>query len=127
MNLTFPAAVALLGQILLGGFFLVAAIRNVRNWTKLQTLIKTGPLPNHEAVAATGIAMQAVGGISVTFGLWPVAGSALLIVFLILASVMFHPFWKHEGDARAGHLYPCLANTAIAGGLLMVAARALGA
>jgi putative oxidoreductase len=127
MNITLPAALALAGQILLGGFFIVAAIRNVLNWTKLQGLMKTGPLPAPEAVAAIGIAMQAVGGVSVTFGLWPVAGSAILIVFLILASVMFHPFWKYEGDARAGHLYPCLANTAIAGGLLMVAARALGA
>ena len=122
----FPSLLALAGQILLGGFFIIAAIRNVMNWQNVRTAMATGPLPNPEMVGIVGITMQAVSGLSVFFNLWPAIGAAVAIAFLILASVMFHPFWKYQGAERAAHLYPCLANAAMAGGMLMVAARALG-
>ena len=122
----FPALLALVGQILLGGFFVIAAIRNIMNWQRVRVAMATGPLPNPEMVGIVGITMQAVGGVSVLLNLWPAIGAAIAILFLILASTMFHPFWKYQGDERATHLYPCLANAAMAGGMLMVAAKALG-
>lgn len=125
MNADLATVLALIGQILLGGFFVVAAVRNIMNWTKVSAFMATGPLPFPMGVGLVGIAMQAIGGVSVVLGVWLVGGAALLIAFLILASVLFHPFWKYAGDERSTHLYPCLANAAIAGGLLMVIARAL--
>jgi len=127
MDASLSATLALVGQVLLGGFFIVAGVRNVMNWTNVSAFMATGPLPYPQAVGVIGIAMQFVGGLSVTFGVLPVIGSVILIAFLILASVLFHPFWQYAGEERAKHLYPCLANAAIAGGLLMVMARALAA
>jgi putative oxidoreductase len=112
-----------IGRLVFGGFFLIAAFRNFRNFgdrvanarTSYGTLL---PAP----LVAFGFAMQAVGGLSLAFSLWPVWGSALLILFLVLATALYHNPLMYAGKERDPHLYLTLVNVTLAAGLLMVIA-----
>ncbi len=67
-----------------------------------------------------GFAMQLVGGLSVMLGIMPAYGAAILILFLIGATSLFHNLFLFTGEARAPHLYFTLVNCALAGYCLMV-------
>jgi putative oxidoreductase len=71
-------------------------------------------------VTAIGFAAQLVGGLSVTFGILPAWGAALLIAFLVAATALFHNFLLFKGEAQLPHLYFTLVNAALAGYCLMV-------
>jgi putative oxidoreductase len=47
-------------------------------------------------------------------------GVAALIVFLIPATLIFHPFWQASGMERMGQMINFMKNLAIMGGLLIV-------
>ena len=48
-----------------------------------------------------------------------------MIVFLILATVLYHPFWAFAGDARAPHVSAFGINSALCGGALVLIAATL--
>jgi putative oxidoreductase len=117
-----------IGRVVFGGFFLVAAFRNFRNFSDRVANARTsyGTLLPAPLVAA-GFAMQAVGGVSLVFSLRPVWGSTLLILFLVIATALYHNPLMYSGKERDPHLYLTLVNITLCGGLLMVIANALPA
>jgi putative oxidoreductase len=123
--MTFAATLILLGRIILGLFFVIAGIRNFLNVAKAsQSETNYGfklPVP----VVALGFASQLVGGLSVALGILPGWGAALLILFLIGATTLFHNFLLFQGEARKPHLYFTLVNCALVGYCLMVIGLAL--
>lgn len=115
-----------IGRLVFGGFFLVAAFRNFRNFSDRVANARTSygtllPAP----LVAIGFAMQAVGGVSLVFSLWPVWGSLLLILFLVMATALYHNPLMYSGKERDPHLYLTLVNITLAAGLLMVIASAM--
>jgi putative oxidoreductase len=115
-----------IGRVVFGGFFVIAACRNFRNFSDRVANARTsyGTLLPAPLVAA-GFAMQAVGGVSLVFSLWPVWGSALLILFLGVATALYHNPLMYSGKERDPHLYLTLVNVTLAAGLLMVIATAM--
>jgi len=69
--------------------------------------------------------MQGIGGLSLVFLIWPLWGALLLILFLIMATGLYHNPLMFSGEARAPNLYLMLVNITLAGGLLMVIASVL--
>ncbi|HEV7717884.1 MAG TPA: DoxX family protein [Arsenicitalea sp.] len=123
--MTTAALLITIGRVVFGAFFIIAGIRNTLNF-KERRVMKTNfgwtlPAP----LAAIGIAIQFLGGISVLLGLWTVAGALALIVFLIPATLLFHNFLMFSGKERAPHLYLTLVNTTLVGCLLMIIGNAL--
>ena len=115
-----------IGRVVFGGFFLIAAFRNFRNFGERVERSETNygwRLP--PALLAVGFTMQALGGLSLLFNLWPVYGAILLIVFLCLATPLYHNPMMFEGEARGPHLYLTLVTVTLAGGLAQVIANAL--
>jgi putative oxidoreductase len=115
-----------IGRLVFGGFFLVAAFRNFGNFSDRVANARTSygtllPAP----LVAIGFAMQAVGGVSLVFSLWPVWGSLLLILFLVMATALYHNPLMYAGKERDPHLYLTLVNITLAAGLLMVTANAM--
>ena len=123
--MTLATALVLIGRIILGGFFVIAAARTTLGFkTRIPSTTNYGvDLP--PALVALGFAMQGIGGLSLVLGLWPVAGALVLIAFLILATGLYHNLFLFQGKERDPHLYLVLVNISLVGGLLLVIANNL--
>ncbi|WP_018184847.1 DoxX family protein [Kaistia granuli] len=118
--MTLAATLILVGRVILGLFFVIAGIRNFMNFAKASASETNYGFKLPVSVAAFGFVSQLVGGLSVALGIWPAWGAALLILFLIGATTLFHNFLLFQGEARKPHLYFTLVNCALAGYCLMV-------
>jgi putative oxidoreductase len=118
--MTLAATLILIGRIVLGLFFVIAGIRNfLRLPARLE--MKTNYGWKIPAVATVvGFATQLAAGLSLIFGIWPVWGAIALIIFLIVATALYHNFLLFEGEERLPHLYFTLVNCALVGYCLMV-------
>lgn len=123
--MTLAAILFLIGRVIFGLFFLIAAGRNFAGFkSRIPSVTNYGwALP--PPIVALGFAMQLVGGVSLVFGLWPVLGALILIVFLVLATSLYHNMFLFAGKERDPHLYLVLVNITLAGGLLLVIAGTL--
>ncbi len=114
------------GRVIFGAFFLIAGIRNLAHFGERRVTAVTNygwvmPAP----LLAVGFAMQFLGGLSLIIPLWPIAGCVVLIVFLVVATSLYHNLFMFQGKERDPHLYLTLVNITLTGGLLMVIADAL--
>lgn len=80
------------------------------------------PAGNGFAKAALGatIAVQAIGALLLASGAARTIGAALLLAFLLPATLAAHRFWAVPAARRTEVLNHFLGNLAIAGGLLLV-------
>ena len=72
------------------------------------------------------IAFLLVGGLSVLLGAWTRIGTALLMIFLAMATYYFHDFWNAAEDAKQMQTIAFLKNLALLGGLLFLFANGPG-
>lgn len=123
--MTIATTLMLLGRIIFGLFFVIAAARNTLGFhSRIPSATNYGwNMP--PALVAAGFAMQWVGGLSLLLGVFTVIGALVLIVFLAIATACYHNLFLFEGKARDPHLYLVLVNITLAGGLLLVIADAL--
>jgi putative oxidoreductase len=71
----------------------------------------------------SGFALQFLGGLLLALDLWRALGAALLIVFTVLASAVFHRWWLVRDPLLSHlHLSNLIVNCGVVGGLLLVAA-----
>lgn len=120
-----PTTILFLGRLLLGGAFVVFGLRNSRKIAALTAVLAGRRLPLPRAAAIFGVALQIVGGLLTAIGPWSLAGGIMLIVFLVLATVLFHPFWDYPRDERGPHVNAAIMNTSLTGAFLLVIAAAL--
>ncbi len=67
--------------------------------------------------------IEIVGGFGLMFGIFPQIAAIAVIAFLVPATLTAHDFWRAVGTpAFAPQLHQFLKNTAITGGLLLIAA-----
>jgi putative oxidoreductase len=90
-----------------------------------QTMAARG-VPAARAVLLIGSAFQTVCGIALIVGFWPAWAALGLVLFTVVASLIFVDFWNEEGEARAGAVGTWKTNFALIGGLLVAAAHSLG-
>ena len=119
-----------IARLLLGGAFVAFAVRNyVVNVPRLTGLLETSRLLQEypplklpttpRNVVLFGIAMQFVAGLLTAVGLFPALGGLLMIAFLIVATLLFHPAWLYPAEERAPHTVAVLMNTSLVGAFLM--------
>lgn len=115
--------VLIIGQVLLGGFFIYNGYNHLVNRKGLAgyAQMKGIPFPM-VAVVMTGI-MLIIGGLSVITGMYIILGMMLLVVFLVPTTIMMHAFWKApDATARQAELIAFNKNIALIGALLMLIA-----
>ena len=115
----------LIARLLFGGAFVFFGLRNFSNFQKLRPAMAEKRLPLPDVALALGLATQTLAGVLILFGFMVPLGAAMIIVFLILATLLYHPFWAFAGDARAPHLSAFTINTALCGGALALMAVTL--
>ena len=118
-----------LAHLLLGGAFVVFGIRNIKGIPGLASFLAGKKVTQPETAAKFGVALQIVGGaLTVLAPFVPLAGvlgGLALIAFLVLATVLFHPFWEFSGEEQKPHVQAFIMNTGLAGAFLFVIAYAL--
>ena len=114
----------IIGRIIFGLFFLIAGLRNFARFDERKTVATNYGFHLPAPLLALGFAAQTLGGLSLIFGLQTVLGASALIVFLALATPLFHNLFLFTGKDREPHIYFTLVNITLAGGLLLVIAAA---
>ncbi|HEY2811130.1 MAG TPA: DoxX family membrane protein [Rhabdochlamydiaceae bacterium] len=71
---------------------------------------------------AAGICMTFLGALLLLCGLAVRLGAFLLLCVLIPATLLFHPFWMHQGPERGGMMALFVKNIGIAGALFLLLA-----
>lgn len=125
MPVDLPSTLLFLGRLLLGGVFLFAGLRNIQNAAFLTQLMAARGVPQARLALWVGIVLQIVAGALVIVGLWTTMAAAVLVVFLIAATPMFHNFWDHQGPDRASRINGFVGNVALSGGFLTLIAQSL--
>ncbi|TGQ69767.1 DoxX family protein [Mesorhizobium sp. M00.F.Ca.ET.186.01.1.1] len=120
-----PSTLLFLGRLLLGGAFVFAGLRNIRNQGFLTGLMAARGVPQARLALWAGIVLQVIAGVLVMAGLWTALACAVLVLFLIAATPMFDNFWDHQGPDRATRINGVVSNVALTGGLLTVIAQSL--
>jgi len=110
------------GRILLGGAFVFAGIRNLANVPFLSGLMAGRGVPIARLALYLGIALQIAAGLLFAAGLAVPYAAAALVVFLAVATPIFHNFWDHQGPERAAKINGVVGNIALVGGFLLAAA-----
>ena len=118
-----PSTVLFLGRLLLGGAFVFAGLRNIQNAAFLTGLMAARGVPQARLALWAGIALQTVAGLVMMAGLWTAIACAVLVLFLIVATPMFHNFWDHQGPDRASRINGFVGNVALGGGFLTLIAQ----
>lgn len=112
-------------RLLLGGAFVFAGLRNIQNAALVSQLMTTRGVPQARLVLWLGIVLQIIAGALVIAGIWTALAAACLILFLIVATPMFHNFWDHQGAERASRINGFVGNVALTGGFLALIAQPL--
>ena len=123
--MTTAATLIIIGRVIFGAFFLIAGIRNFLHFSERRQIATNYGWLLPAPVMAIGFAVQLVAGLALVVGIWIVPAAILLIVFLVLATPIYHNPFMFQGKERDRHLYLTLVNITLAGGLLMVMAQAL--
>lgn len=119
----------ILAHLLLGAAFLAFGIRNIKNLPGLASVLTSRKIPQPETAAKIGVGLQIVGGVLTILAPFVpfagVLGGLAIVVFLILATVLFHPFWEHQGEEQTPHINAFIMNSGLVGAFLLVIAYGL--
>jgi putative oxidoreductase len=120
----------ILGRFLLASIFLVSGIGKLGEWRQTIDYMESNGVPYSNVLLPLATTVEILAAVLLIVGFKARWAALALIVFLIPASYYFHAFWKipsETGDqARRTQLVLFMKNVAIAGGLLIVAARGAG-
>ncbi|MDX8459429.1 DoxX family protein [Mesorhizobium humile] len=121
----FQNEILVVARLLLGGAFVFAGLRNIQNRKLVASLMTARGVPRAMLALWLGIVLQVVAGALVIAGPWTAPVAAALILFLIVATPMFHNFWDHQGADRATRINGAVSNVALVGGFLALIAHSL--
>lgn len=120
-----PSLLYLVGRFLLGGLFVVGGVEHFFALPLLTGIMAARGVPSAKVVLILGSLWQIVLGLMLIFGVLLAPAAFGLILFTLLASIMFLNFWDKSGPEKVALRNAFLCNIAIIGALLMVAAQAL--
>jgi putative oxidoreductase len=111
----------LIGRILFGGFFLMSGLNHFIHHTAMGRMVAAANIPLPELSVIVSGLLIFLGGASILIGVWPRAGSWLIIIFLVVVTPLAHGFWADTNpSARADDLNNFSKNVALLGGAMMM-------
>jgi putative oxidoreductase len=110
----------LLARVLLSLLFLYSGVDKCWRWSAAQREVAASGLPWPTFLHVVTVLIHLGGGVSLLLGIEAQVGALLLALFLIPATVIYHPFWKYSGEVFVGKAGHFLSNLAIIGGLVLL-------
>ena len=115
---------ATLGTVAVASLFLLGGVNKLFNWQTTFERMETAGLTPAAFLLPMTIALELAGGLALIYGRWPaVTAGALLAVFTLATNLFFHRFWEFDGRIAELELSLFFKNVAIAGALVVIAAR----
>lgn len=119
MNATRDVA-ALVGRVLLALIFVVSGWGKITGFAGTAGYMARKGLPMTEVLLVLTIICELGGGLAILLG-WKARWAALaILVFLVLATLVFHPFWSAPADQAAMQQIQFMKNLSIMGGMLLL-------
>ncbi|CAN2237350.1 COG2259 Predicted membrane protein [actinobacterium SCGC AAA044-D11] len=113
--------IIVIGRILFGGFFLMSGINHFTKLEAMTGYAKYKKLPAAKLGVLISGLMLVIGGISIILGYYADLGALLLAIFLVLAAVIFHNFWKEtDATAKQNEMLGFMKDMALAGAALIL-------
>ncbi len=113
--------ILVIGRILFGGFFLMSGINHFTKLEAMTGYAKYKKLPAAKLGVLISGLMLVIGGLSVILGYYADLGTLLLAIFLVLAAVIFHNFWKEtDATAKQNEMLGFMKDIALAGAALIL-------
>jgi putative oxidoreductase len=112
------------GRVLLGGLFVVGGAHHFFTLLVLVSAMKARGVPAARLVLVAGSVFQIIAGLLLMFGVYAGWAALGLVLFTLVASIMFLNFWDAEGPAREAARAGFQTNVGLIGGLLIAAAQA---
>lgn len=106
---------------MMAGFFIFQGVKNVLKWRwNIERLTAFGiPAPN--LFLASGFVVQFTGAFLLLFDLYTRIAVATLIFFTVVATAVFHRYWRMEDAVRAEYHFLLLTyNVFVIGALLLL-------
>jgi putative oxidoreductase len=110
----------LLGRILLAFIFLQSAFDKILNYGKVLGLMAARGVPEPQILLPLAIAALLIGAVMLLIGWKAHWGAALLIVFMIPATLYFHNFWAYPEALQLNQFHHFVKNLAIIGALCLM-------
>jgi putative oxidoreductase len=108
------------GRVLLSLIFILSALGKLADLGGTAAFMRAAGMPAVWLFLPGAILLELGGGLAILTGYGARLGVPALIVFLIPATLIFHPFWQASGMERTGQMINFMKNVAIIGGLLIV-------
>jgi len=118
----FQSLAALLGRICIGILFFWAGWTKIMDIEGTMSYMVSKQMPMVEFFLPAAIAMQNLGALSLIMGFLTRWGAALLIIFIVPASILFHNFWNLEGAVQLTEKIMFMKDVGVLGGLLLILA-----
>jgi len=113
--------IIVIGRILFGGFFLMSGINHFTKIEAMTGYAKYKKLPAAKLGVLISGLMLVIGGITIILGYYADLGALLLAIFLVLAAVIFHNFWKEtDATAKQNEMLGFMKDIALAGAALIL-------
>ncbi len=115
------------GRVFIATIFLLSALGNkIPQFGNVVEYMRSVGMPAPSVMLAGGIVFLIVGSASIILGFKARIGASLLLVFLILATYYFHPFWKFTGDENQAQSIQFFKNLSMMGTMLFIMANGSG-
>ncbi len=112
----------LVGRVLIGSFFLAAAVPKALNFAEVAARMEAAGLTPTEVLLPLTIALEFGGGLLLIVGRrFAVPAALALAGFTLLTNIYFHRFWELSGELRQLEFSLFFKNVTIAAGLLLAA------
>ena len=111
----------LIARICLSAVYLFSGIDKLIHRADAIAELNALKLPQPELLRPLVIAVQLIGGLMVLLGVHAELGALMLLGFTVLATLIAHKPFDHEGPARRMQFTIALEHLAICGGLLLLA------
>lgn len=116
----------LLGRLLIASIFLMSGLQKFFFYHETAALLTQKHLPYVPYLLYSAAVAEILGALCLILGWKTRFGAAILILFLIPATVLFHDFWHSDPSAKPLMIILFMKNLAIFGGLFYVLAAGPG-
>ena len=116
----FRDGLLLLGRILLGGIFVLSGYGKLMGLSAFAASLERNGVPFASVMAPIGAAVEFFGGLAIVLGIETRYAAALMVAFVIVATLISHRFWEYQDAARQMQQTQFSKNVAIIGGFVVL-------
>jgi putative oxidoreductase len=109
-----------LGRILLGGIFVLSGYGKLMGLSAFAASLEGKGVPFASVMAMIGAPVEFFGGLAIVLGIETRYAAALMIAFVIAATLISHRFWEYQDAARQMQQTNFSKNVAIIGGFVLL-------